>query len=610
MNLFRLVAVAALTGSIATPLVAQGIPRNARTTQVTANAPRLMVANPFAFASADSANAVRIGSATRQQMKDIAGRNFTVVEQSQMNDALKQYGYPVDAILSPPLAVTLAKNIQARVLMTGTMSRGEGGRATVTARLVGVNDDAGNVVTLTQQPGQSLDDFGKKLAQALEPAVKSLPDAKACIDQRTSKPDKAQDAANKAIKALPNHGLAHYCLALLAMDKKAPRGEVVKHLQASTKGDPLSLPVWTALATQYQQTNDTANTLVAFEQMLRVAPTNQKLRQELFKYFLQSGHSETALKVADEGLKLDPYNADLYDLKSNACLFLSNFKCAVDALETMYATDSTKADTLFFTKISAAASEGDNPDRVRLLKWAQLGVRKYPNNPTLLGYLNKAYSLNGQTDSAIAVTNRIIAKDTTESGVIAALAAAQALIVAPDSAPKRADSTSSTNPKPDSSGSATGTTGSATFTPRPKEAVPFIEFVIKHGDAQRKEQAAALLYAGAAPLLQEPQDLAGAEELLRMSVRTANPSGKVYPAANYLLGLAALFQVPQIDPLAEKQKSCELATQEQAKLAAADSALTAGRSANPGAVEKNLAIIKKYDPRVKSMLKAYCKKKK
>ena len=86
--------------------------------------------------------------------------------------------------------------------------------------------------------------------------------------------------------------------------------------------------------------------------MLRVAPTNQKLREELFKYFLQSGHPETALEVADEGLKLDPYNADLYDLKSNACLFLSDFKCAVDALETLYATDSTKADTLFFTKIS------------------------------------------------------------------------------------------------------------------------------------------------------------------------------------------------------------------------------------------------------------------
>jgi tetratricopeptide (TPR) repeat protein len=594
MYLMRLVLIALIGVVSATPLVAQGIPRGART-QTVNTAPRLMVANPFAFAAADSANAVRIGSAAREKMKDIAGRNFSVVEQTQMNDALKQYGYPVDAILSPALATTLAKNIQARVIMTGTMARGNGGRTIVTARLTGVNDDAGNVVTLTQGQGQPLQDFGKKLAAALEPAVKALPDAKACIDQRTTKPDKAADAANKATKTLPNHGLAQLCLAQIAMDKKAPRAQVVKHLQAAVKGDPLSLPAWTALATQYQQANDTANTLVAFKQMLRVAPTNQKLREELFKYFLQSGHPETAREVADEGLKLDPYNADLYDLKSNACLFLSDFKCAVDALETMYATDSTKADTLFYTKISAAAAEGEKPDTVRLLKWAQIGTRKYPDNMTLLGYLNRAYALAGPVDSVVAVTSRIIAKDTT--AVVPALEAARALITPPAHA---------------SGAAPTGTNAGATRTDtvprgRVKEAVPFIEFAIKHGDAQAKENAAALLYTGAAPLLQEPQDLEGATELLRMAVQSANPSGKVYPAANYLLGLATLFQVPKIDPQAEKQKSCDLARQEEGLLLAADSALTAGRPVNPEAVDKNLDIIKKYKPRIASMLKAYCK---
>lgn len=572
MFLFRLVTLAVAGTSILSPLAAQGIPRGARSSSSTVNtAPRFMVANPFAYAAADSAPAVKIGSALRDQMKDVVGRDYQVVEQAQMNDALKQYGYPIDAILSPALATTLAKNIQARFLVNSTLNKGDGGRYAVTARLIGVNDDAGNVVTLAQNPNETPEAFGKRLAVALQPAVKSMGDAKACVDQRTAKPDKAADAANKAIKSLPNHGLAEYCLALLAQDKKAPREEIVKHLQASTKGDPISLPVWTALASQYQQANDTANTLVAFKQMLRVAPTNQKLREELFKYFLQSGHPETALQVADEGLKLDPYNADLYDLKSNACLFLSDFKCAVNALETLYATDSTKADTLFFTKISAAAGEGEQPDTARLLKWSQIGVRKYPDNPTLLGYLNKAYTLSGQTDSVVAVTNRIMAKDTTD--VIPALSAGKALVDAK----------------------------------RPKEAVPFLDFAIKHGDPQAKENAAALLYTGAAPLLQQPQDLQGAAELLRMAVSAANPAGKVGPASNYLLGLATLFQVPQIDPQAEKTKSCDLAKQEQTLLGEAETALTAGRAVNQEAVDKNLDIIKKYKPRVASMLKAYCK---
>jgi tetratricopeptide (TPR) repeat protein len=571
MFLFRLVTLAVVGTSVLSPLAAQGIPRKATGTSTVSNSPRLMVANPFAFAAADSAPAVKIGTGVREEMKGVVGRDYQVIEQTQMNDALKQYGYPVDAILSPALATTLAKNIQARFVMNSTLNKGDGGRYTVTARLIGVSDDAGNVVTLAQNAGETPEAFGKRLAEALEPAVKSMADAKACIDQRTAKADKAADAAAKALKTVPNHGLAEYCLALLAQDKKAPREEVVKHLSASAKGDPLSLPVWTALATQYQQANDTANTLVAFKQMLRVAPTNQKLREELFKYFLQSGHPETALEVADEGLKLDPYNADLYDLKSNACLFLSDFKCAVDALETLYATDSTKADTLFFTKISAAAGEGEKPDTVRLLKWSQVGVRKYPDNPTLLGYLNKAYTLTGQTDSVVSVTNRIMAKDTTD--VVPALSAAKSLIDAK----------------------------------RPKEAVPFLDFAIKHGDPQAKENAAALLYTGAAPLLQQPQDLLGAAELLRMAVGAANPAGKVHPASNYLLGLATLFQVPQIDPQAEKTKSCDLAKQEETLLGEAETALTAGRSVNQEAVDKNLGIIKQYKPRVASMLKAYCK---
>ena len=86
-------------------------------------APRFMVANPFAFAPADSAPAVAIGTGLREEMKGVVGRDFQVVEQQQMNDALTQYGYPKDAILSPALATTLAKNIQARYIVTSTMAR-------------------------------------------------------------------------------------------------------------------------------------------------------------------------------------------------------------------------------------------------------------------------------------------------------------------------------------------------------------------------------------------------------------------------------------------------------------------------------------------------------
>ena len=79
MYLFRLVTLVAVGGALSAPLAAQGIPRNARPTQANI-APRFMVANPFAFAPADSAPAVLIGTGLREEMKSMVGRDFQVVD--------------------------------------------------------------------------------------------------------------------------------------------------------------------------------------------------------------------------------------------------------------------------------------------------------------------------------------------------------------------------------------------------------------------------------------------------------------------------------------------------------------------------------------------------
>ena len=108
---------------------------------------------------------------------------------------------------------------------------------------------------------------------------------------------------------------------------------------------------------------------------------------------------------------------------------------------------------------------------------------------------------------------------------------------------------------------------------------------------------------------QQPQDLEGAAELLRMAVQSANPTGKVYPAGKLPAGPRdAVPGAAKIDKMAEKQKSCDVARQEQALLRGIRfrAARPDGRSIQQ-AVDKNLGIIKQYKPRVASMLKAYCK---
>lgn len=565
MLVVRLAVLAVLGTVLVAPAGAQ-VPRRPREEQVAA-LPRFMVANPYVTASADSAAAVQVGGGMRERMTKITDGDYNVLTQDQMNEALRQYGYPANAILSPTLAVTLAKSVQAKVLVSSTMTK-TGNQYAVQGRLAGVNDEAGSVATVPQD-ALSLTDLGARVADKLGAAYKSLNDAKSCVDQRATKPDKAAEAANKALRQYPGNGLAEYCLAQIALAKKDTK-EAIKHFQAAAKADPLSLAAWSNLAEQYQAQNDTANVLVAFREMLKIAPTNQKLREQAFKYFLNANKPDIAKEIADSGIRNDPYNSDFYDLKSNACLFLSNFKCAIDALEQGYAIDSTKADTLFFTKITVAAQQ--QPDTARLLKWAKIANKKYPTNITLLQSLGKAYSLSGQLDSSAAVAQRLVQAN--PGDVSPALEAAQAMI----------------NAK------------------RPKDALPLIQLAAQKGDATAKENVAALLYQAAAPMLQAtPPDYAGAAELLRSAVGYANPQGKVYPAANYLLGLATLLQVPQVDPQAEKQKSCDLAKQEATLLDEAEKALTAGQSANPDVATRNLGIIAKYKPRAASMIKAYCK---
>ncbi len=568
LNRFAPLAAVAL---LLVPAVHAQIPSGARRLGApVAAAPKLMVATPFAFVEADSTLAVEVGNALRNRMDRVSGSTYRVVPLEQMQSALVQYGYPADAILPPVVARVLALQLQSRVLMTSSLSKNESGVYVVTARLAGVNDDAGNVVVVRQAPGQSSKQFGESVADAFSPAVKSADAAKLCVDDRTAKPDKAADAARKAIGILPTNGLAQYCLAMLALDRNAPATEVIGSLRESVKGDPQSLPAWTALAKEYEAEGDSAQVIEAFQRMLLAAPTNQPLREAAFKLFLQYGRPDAAVSVAKEGLRLDPSNADLWDLLSNAYATSGDYGQAIGALEHVYTEAPDRADSTYFLKVTVFAAV--QPDTAALLKWSRLGVDKYPDNATLLGQLVTAYSLAGPTDSLVAVTSRLMAIDPT--AVAPALAAARAL------AEQK----------------------------RMAESLLFAKFVIQNGDDQAKEAAAAVLTNGALPLLQaEGKDLPLAADVLRNAVAAASPTGPVAPTANYVLGLATFLQIPDVDKEAEFNKSCDLARKEEGLLTEAEAAFTLGRSAKPEDVARYLQYVAQYKPRVASMIKAYCK---
>ena len=583
MKLFRpaVLVLLAVASASAADLAAQGIPRNTRRLGQTAtSATRLMVANPYTFNARDSAAAVAIADGLRDKLEDVAGRDYAIVSDSVMNAALTQFGYAPNAILTPPLALQLAKQLPGtKGVVTSTLARHEhdAGRYTLNTRFFPTLEDAGVALEFEQQPNEKLEAFGARAAEGMKPAVEAFDDAKTCADQAKTKPDDAIKSAEKAIKALPNHGGAHLCIAQILAAKGAPRPEVVGHLEAAAKGDPQSLTAWTLLAENHQaladankSAADSAKVIEDMRQMLRVAPTNQQMRENIFKYLLQTGHPDVAVQVADEGLKLDPYNWDLYDLKSNACLFQSNFPCAIDALEKAYDVDSTRADSLFYTKISVAAAQ--QPDTVRLAKWASRGAARYPENVDLLTYANQGYVLTGQLDSSVAITRKLIQLDPTQ--VDPALAAVQGLATAK----------------------------------RMTEAREFMDFVKKNGDQDQKDKLGGILVASAAPMVQTaPQDYATAAELTRECVAVSSPQSRYLPTCQLILGISAFQVAAAMDPETEKGKSCELARKENDLVLEAEKGLTAGRAVSAETADQFLGYVGQFKTRTSSMIKAYCK---
>ncbi len=152
MRLVRLLTLTLL--ATGTSVLAAQIPTR-RPTQTQASAARILVGNPHTFNARDSVSAVAIGDGMRTRMDKISGRDFRVLSRTDMNEALVQFGYPADAILAALPARNLAQSLNARLLLVSNLTRNQAGLYTVTARLAGINDDAGNVVTMTQAAGRA-----------------------------------------------------------------------------------------------------------------------------------------------------------------------------------------------------------------------------------------------------------------------------------------------------------------------------------------------------------------------------------------------------------------------------------------------------------------------
>ena len=550
--------------------------RASRPPRPTQNLPRLLVANPHTFVTADSAASVRVGSGLRDKIETVADKWYQVITRAQMNDALLQYGYPPDAILPPLVARQLATQLQARAIVFGSLNRGEGGKVSVETRLMARNDQTGFIVTSAQATGQSFEDFGAKIGESLKGAFAALPDAIACQDLSVGEPAKAIEAANKALKAQPNYGLASMCMAQISLAKKAPVDEVLKYYRAATTGDRLSIEAWGGLLGQYQAKGDTAAIIDTYKQLILVAPNNQKVVEEAVRFFVIAGQPNLGEQVAKDAIERDPANPDLQNMLATACLVQDKPEknvCAIKAMEQVFALDTAKADTFNIQKILFVAAK-DSSNAAAYLKWAQFGSTKYPSNLAILTDLRKAYELAGPTDSVVAINRRIYALDATDLSPI--MRSVRLLFKEK----------------------------------RFKEGIELGAVILAKGqDNDKGNYGIILAQEVGIPILQtQPVDFQFATDVGKMAIALLKPGTRQYQLASYVVGFGMLGQLSAKDTEAMNAKTCDAVNLYDAFITETKTALTAGQSIQPDVVGQRIqAIDQSFTPRVAQMKKVYCK---
>ncbi len=407
------VALAALA-SVTIPATGQ-IPQRAQSL-VNPNATLLLVATPYTTRSEDSATAVLAGEGLRQRVTRNVGRDYRVITRQDMNRNLAGYGYPADALLDFNAAKTLGLRASAPLMIMPTLTRANGGAVQLNARLISTGASkgvAGYVVSKALAPGQKADNLGEQVADLLKPAFKAYDDATVCFDNAGTDPAKARAAAEKAIKSVPNFGLAEYCIGAIVQKGDSTSQEALQHYMNAVQGDPQSIPSYSAMGSIYFKRGDSTKVIETYQTMLQVDPLDPLLRENAYKIFQAFGRPGAAEEVADAGIARDPGNTDWYDLKSNACLAAEKYSCAVDELERLYEIDRTKADTSFFSKINYAAKLAE--DTTRFVKWAVMGVEKYPDNASLLDDANRAYGWTGNAAGALATAQKLLMIDPTNT---------------------------------------------------------------------------------------------------------------------------------------------------------------------------------------------------
>ena len=371
---------------------------------------------PFMAASADSATSIALADAVRDRVNALVKSKVLVVPKAKLCEALSQSGFPCNGLLDDQQAKQLARFLQVHAYVTGAFAK-NGANLTADVQMIDIGSSgiSGRFTATNGNPGTA-EALAETIAQKIATTVRVSEQVRTCYDdRRKGQFARARADAQKALTLDPNSTSAWLCVATVYEAQRMPLDSMIVANDRALKGDSLNGTALQNLAQLYQQKNDTAKAMQALVKQVRGEPRNTQRRLQVAQLMRQGKQYDGAIALLDEGLKVQPGDAQLLDMKLTICTEASNFRCALDVWVAKFDHDTAlRGDTTFLKPALGAAQQVS--DTQALLKFTEAAVRSHPSNVSFIKARAGAFELAGKTDSALVYYKKALAVNTNDVG--------------------------------------------------------------------------------------------------------------------------------------------------------------------------------------------------
>jgi len=553
---------------------------------------------PFMAPSADSATSIAVADAIRDRVNQLVKSKVLVVPKAKLCEALGQSGFPCNGLLDDQQARQLARFLQVHAYVTGTFEKnGSNLAADVQMIDIGSSGIAGRFTATNGNPGTAAA-LAEAIAQKIVTTVRVSEQVRACYDDRKKGQfARARADAQKALALDANSTAAWLCIATIYEAQRMPVDSIIAANERALKGDSLNGTALQNLGQLYQQKGDTLKAMDAFIQQLRGEPRNTQRRLQIAQLLRQMKQYDRAIALLDDGLKVQPGDTQLLDMKLTICTEASNFRCALDVWVAKFDHDTAaRGDTTFLKPAIGAAQQV--ADTQALLKFTEAGFHHFPNSTVYIRARAGAFELAGKTDSALVYYKKALTVEPNDVGT--SLQIAKALVDA-----ATWDTAMANRLKSDT---AALSRARVAFAQKVDSARTYLKPGLGSPDSTQRLAASVIMLTAGSKLAQAgayPAAYNWLDSLLtiigptpRTPADTLGPKHQVRINASFWYGLSSVLTLNGPYQTMTKAKGAERCVDARAvfdRLARTKTALLVGRRVHPPTADQMLGFVAQYE---------------